>query len=130
MKTVLVLIVSVFSVMQNLYVNIDNTRWKAPESADKVANSIPADQASINAGKHLFNKLCWTCHGQTGKGDGPASNNLNPKPADFSTVEFNEQTDGAIFWKISEGRGAMASYKTSLSIKQRWQLVNYLRTLK
>ncbi|NUM51819.1 MAG: cytochrome c [Flavobacteriales bacterium] len=130
MKLVLVLIVSVFSVMQNLHVNIDNTKWKAPESVDKVANPIPVDIASISAGKQLFNKLCWTCHGQTGKGNGPASTNLNAKPTDFSSVEFNEQTDGAIFWKISEGRGSMASFKTSLSAKQRWQLVNYLRTLK
>ncbi len=127
-KILLVVITPI--VIQHTFTDSNNEKWKAPESANKLTNAIPVNPESIEQGKQIFNKLCWTCHGNKGKGDGPASKSLKPKPADFSTSEFHEQTDGAIFWKITEGRGSMASYKSSLSAKQRWQLVNYLRTLK
>jgi mono/diheme cytochrome c family protein len=44
----------------------------------------------VEKGKELFRGMgtCWTCHGQDGKGDGPAAAALNPKPADLSTAEF------------------------------------------
>jgi mono/diheme cytochrome c family protein len=127
-KILLVVITPV--IFQHSFSDNNNEKWKAPESADKLINAVPSNSESIEQGKQIFKKLCWTCHGNTGKGDGPASKSLKPKPADFSSLDFNEQTDGAIFWKITEGRGNMASYKSSLSVKQRWQLVNYLRTLK
>jgi mono/diheme cytochrome c family protein len=59
-----------------------------------------------------------------------AGMSLNPRPANFATEKFQSQTDGAIYWKLSEGRPPMAGYKTMLKENQRWQLVNYLRTLK
>jgi mono/diheme cytochrome c family protein len=40
-----------------------------------------------------------------------------------------KQTDGALYWKISNGRGNMPPYKEALSDEQRWQLVVYLREL-
>jgi len=51
---------------------------------------------------------------------------LEKKPADLST-KVKAQTDGALFWKISEGRSPMVSWK-SLSETQRWELVNYIKT--
>mgnify|MGYP003109959153 FL=1 len=73
--------------------------------------------------------LCFVCHGPKGKGDGMGGAGLTPKPTDLTTEEFQSQSDGAIFWKITEGRAPMASYKTSIPEKKRWELVNYLRTL-
>jgi SNF family Na+-dependent transporter len=63
------------------------------------------------------------------KGDGPAAANLNPKPKDFSSVELQKQTDGELFWKLSNGKGMMVPYKHSLNEEKRWQLINYIRTL-
>jgi len=40
------------------------------------------------------------------------------------------QSDGAIYWKITNGNPPMASYKETLTEEQRWQLVNYIRELK
>lgn len=104
--------------------------WVAPESAAVVPNPYPSSETSVLAGKKLFGKYCWSCHGTTGNGDGPASKGLTPKPADFHSGTFQSQSDGAIFWKITEGRGAMASYKSMLKPADRWNLVNYLRTFK
>ena len=69
------------------------------------------------------------CHGTKGAGNGVAGASLKPKPANFTLKEIQAQSDGAIFWKITEGRTPMAAYKM-LSDTQRWQLVSYIRTLK
>ena len=74
--------------------------------------------------------MCFVCHGPKGKGDGMAGAGLTPKPTNLTTEEFQSQSDGAIFWKITEGRAPMASYKTSIPEKKRWEIVNYIRTLK
>ena len=112
------------------YLSVDQEKWIAPKSADKIKNPIKIDANSVKSGKKLYKALCAICHGHKGKGDGMAGSGLNPKPANFVKKDFQSQTDGAIFWKLSEGRSPMAGYKTSLSEKQRWQIVNYLRTLK
>ncbi|MDP6979600.1 MAG: cytochrome c [Myxococcota bacterium] len=46
------------------------------------------------AGKVVFDTNCMTCHGMTGKGDGPLSAALDPKPRDLSTGSFKFDTDG------------------------------------
>lgn len=104
--------------------------WIAPESANQMTNPVAKDATSIKSGSKIFQSMCWTCHGNGGKGDGPASAGLVPKPGNLTSEQVQAQTDGALFWKISEGRGPMSSYKTTLSTTQRWQLINYLRTLR
>lgn len=102
--------------------------WVAPESADSLKNPEQKTEASIENGKTIYKKYCVACHGFKGKGDGIAGASLVPEPANFWKETFQSQSDGAIFWKLSEGKNAMASYKKSLSEKDRWDLVNYLRT--
>lgn len=104
--------------------------WSIPENYEKKVNPVPPSEKSVALGKKVYKKMCWSCHGDDGKGNGPASTSLNPKPADFSSDQFQNQTDGAIFWKLSTGRGAMAPFENSLSVDQRWSVVNYLRTFK
>jgi mono/diheme cytochrome c family protein len=104
--------------------------WVAPEEANKVVNPLKGIKDATKAGKKLYGKYCIICHGAKGKGDGIAGAALTPKPANFTNDKFQNQMDGAIFWKLSEGRSPMASYKTILSEEQRWQLVNYMRTFK
>ena len=105
-------------------------KWTAPTSASKIKNPIALTNKIIAKGKKTYTKICQTCHGTNGLGDGAAAKDLNPKPASFKDSTVQAQTDGALFWKISEGKGAMSSYKNLLTTDHRWQLVHYLRTFK
>jgi len=105
--------------------------WIAPESAKSLKNPFSnTDEKTIRKGENLYKQLCWTCHGKKGVGDGPAGASLDPKPADFSSEKVQIQTDGEIFWKITNGRKVMPTYEDLLSEKQRWQLVTFIRNLK
>lgn len=103
--------------------------WTVPSSADKVTNPVASDTKSLSAGKTIYTKNCYDCHGKKGKGDGPKSSELDKPVGDFTKENFSKQSDGAIFWKITEGRKPMPSFKKDLPEEQRWQVINYVRTL-
>ncbi|HVW13659.1 MAG TPA: cytochrome c [Mucilaginibacter sp.] len=103
--------------------------WVAPKTAQEVKNPLAGDKSVLADGKVLYTANCAPCHGNKGRGDGPAAAALNPKPADHSSVAVQNESDGALFWKLSEGRNPMPSYKKILTDKQRWELINYIRTL-
>jgi mono/diheme cytochrome c family protein len=98
--------------------------WQAP--ASEKGKKSPGGNAAN--GKKLAETNCVSCHG-TGKGDGPAAAALNPKPADWTSAKVQSESDGELFWKISNGRGPMPPWK-HLSDKDRWDLVAHIRTLK
>lgn len=105
------------------------TTWKAPKSADKLKNPLAGKLEAAKDGKNLFQTYCITCHGDKGEGNGPSAAGLNPKPADLTSKQIQKQSDGAIFWKITTGNPPMISWKYTLSKKQRWELVDYVRQL-
>jgi mono/diheme cytochrome c family protein len=99
--------------------------WKAPAEAKAMKNPVKG----VGNAKKNIETNCVTCHGASGKGDGPAAAALPPpKPADWTSARVASETDGEIFWKISNGRGAMPPWK-HLPEKDRWEIVNYIRTL-
>lgn len=102
--------------------------WKAPAAAANRPNPVPANPGTIALGQKLYASNCSTCHGPSGKGDGPGGAALEKRPADLSARIRAGETDGALFWKISEGKSPMISWKGSLSETQRWELVNYIKT--
>lgn len=110
-------------------VEVQETKWTAPTSADSLINPLKNNSTAMTEGKKTYEKYCWQCHGLDGKGGGPGSKNLNPKPADHTSTIVQGQSDGAIFWKITKGRGAMQPYERILNKTQRWQLVEYIRSL-
>lgn len=106
-----------------------NEIWKAPKEADLMKNPFVDNAAATEKGRKLFLTICNVCHGDKGKGDGVGAIVLNPKPANFTVPRIQNQSDGSIFWKLTTGKDAMASYQNSFTIEQRWQLVNYVREL-
>src|SRR6266567_1735848 len=108
--------------------------WIAPARAARKPNPIPADATSIAQGKELFVLGCLPCHGPSGKGDGPAAaglerNGVPVRPGNLSNAKLWEQSDGTLFWKLSEGKSPMPAFQETFTETQRWQIVNYVRTL-
>jgi mono/diheme cytochrome c family protein len=103
--------------------------WVAPKIADGVKNPCPVNSAGLAGAKKLYATNCSPCHGDKGKGDGVAAAALNPKPADHTSAAVQNETDGSLYWKLSEGRNPMPSYKKILTDQQRWEMVNYIRAL-
>jgi mono/diheme cytochrome c family protein len=104
-------------------------KWEAPVSAKQMKNPIPANEPSLAAGKKIYFKRCVNCHGKTGNGDGPNAIDLGIHPAKFSDPRMREESDGALFWKITHGKKPMPAYESRLSSADRWNAINYLRTL-
>jgi mono/diheme cytochrome c family protein len=106
-----------------------STPWAAPKDADNLKNAIAGNMSYMSEAKGLYIANCAPCHGDKGRGDGPAAAGLNPRPADHSSSAVQGESDGALFWKLSEGRAPMPAYKKIFTDQQRWELINYIRTL-
>jgi len=105
--------------------------WVAPAPDRARTNPVPDSPASLAKGRALFQRHCTACHGDKGKGDGPASSEARDltDPAVQSRL-----TDGEIFWKIGTGRKkddemAMPAFARQIGAKDRWKLVLYVRSL-
>ncbi len=106
-----------------------SSKFEPPKEADNVKNPLAGNTAVLKDAKVLYTSYCVPCHGDKGKGDGVAAAGLSTKPADHSGNFVQKQTDGALFWELSEGHNPMPAYKTALTDAQRWSLINYIRTL-
>ncbi len=104
-------------------------KWEAPATANDLVNPFINDPGSVAEGKKIFVAMCVICHGETGKGNGVASVAIMPHPANFLSIEIESESDGSIFWKLTNGNPPMAPYKTLLTDDQRWKVVTYIRKL-
>ncbi len=132
MKVFLVsLVAGLFILTVGFKVNHQTKPWPVPEAAAKKANPEKSSSESISAGKALWSQHCSSCHGKTGLGDGTKAAQLKTQPEDLSTAAMQSQSDGSLFYKTSEGRGDMPSFKKKLpDANDIWDLVNFMRTLK
>jgi mono/diheme cytochrome c family protein len=128
-KSILFSMLLIVSVLIFFRAIAQNKPWIAPKEADNVKNPLTGANSGVAEAKSIYVANCGPCHGERGKGDGAAAAGLNPRPADHTSADVQKQTDGAIFWKLSEGHTPMPGYKSIFSEKQRWELVNFIRTL-
>jgi len=105
------------------------TPHRHPE-AQKLKNPVPSDESSIAEGRKIYLRNCATCHGPSGKGDGSMAL-AGGTPSNLTDESWDHgSSDGEIFVVIRDGVSSdMESYKDSLTEKQIWQLVTYIRTL-
>jgi mono/diheme cytochrome c family protein len=109
--------------------NAQTPNWVAPKDADAVKNPVTQTAPLLADAKVLYTSNCGPCHGEKGKGDGPAAQGLTPKPADHTSSAVQSESDGSLFWKLSEGRKPMPAYKKVFTDQQRWELILYIRSL-
>lgn len=114
--------------MEELSAAATTTQWQAPASVAADTNPYSANEASRAKGAELFAQQCVVCHGASGKGDGPAGAFLGKPMPDFTKPEFQQQTDGEMYWKVSSGNAPMPTFGEILETEQLWVVVDYLRT--
>jgi len=95
-------------------------------------NPTPADDASVTRGAELFSVHCAQCHGAAADGLGPVAVFLMKyKPANLTTDVAQSKSDGSMFLTISNGiDGRMPALNENLTTTERWDVVNFLRSLK
>lgn len=91
---------------------------------------VPSSPESIQRGQELFSITCAVCHGPAGDGSSPLSGFFSPKPADLTSSQVQDLPDREIFMVVTQGRGVMPSIAENLNPSERWDVINYVRTLK
>ena len=99
--------------------------WKAPAEAENRVNPLAKRPEAAAGGKKIFLRECVECHGEDGSGI------VKKHAADLQLAVVQEQKDGVLFWKITNGNAdrGMPSF-SKLPEMQRWQLVLHIRTLR
>ncbi|MEI7844288.1 MAG: c-type cytochrome [Chloroflexota bacterium] len=99
-------------------------------------NPIPTDKVSVKRGRVLYSVTCIQCHGPKADGNGVIGGALVFPPANLTSDVVQNKPDGALFLTISngiQGTGGqihMPALNENLTVRDRWDLVNYIRTLK
>lgn len=105
--------------------------WPVPDKSVSMKNPVKPDATNLKEGRDLYATHCQSCHGKKGKGDGTKAAQLETTCGDFTTAAFQKETDGALFYKITQGRKDMPSFKKKIPEESDiWNVVNYVRTLK
>jgi mono/diheme cytochrome c family protein len=93
-------------------------------------NPIPIDETSVSNGGELYTLNCAMCHGAKGQGDGVIGAALVNPPANLTSARVVGLSDGAIFVTISAGiPGRMPNLNENMNVRQRWDVVNYIRAV-
>ena len=103
--------------------------WVAPAERVQKNNPIPANESSLAAGRRIYLARCAACHGRSGDGDGDDAIAFGFHAAKLSSPRLRDEPDGALYWKITTGKKPMPDYGSRLSATDRWNVINYLRTL-
>lgn len=105
--------------------------WVVPAEYQKMTNPTdPDDDESIEIGEELYMKHCKSCHGKEGLGDGPKAAEQKGELGDFSSAEFQGQSDGALFYKSKIGRDDMPDFSKKIpNDEDIWFIVDFMRTL-
>ncbi len=115
-------------ITNSIYSQTSSDGWVAPKTADNLINPIAGLQPQL-ATTQLFKSNCSPCHGDKGKGDGPVGASLTPRPYNLTKSKVDNETDGALFWRITNGHQSMPTFRNTLSEMERWQIVLYIRSL-
>jgi len=99
--------------------------WVVPADKKGKLSSFPFDETTRNAGQKLYTVNCMSCHGTPGKGN---YLKLVPPPGDPGTDKIQHNSDGEIFYKVTEGRGQMPSFKSVLTSTEIWNIISFLRS--
>ena len=105
-----------------LAAGVDTKFHDAPDSARTTKNPYEGDAGAALAGKRLYGRNCLSCHGRSAQGAGNVPSLVDGR--------LESATPGEVFWFITKGDkdNGMPSW-AQLPVKQRWQIVTYVKSL-
>jgi high-affinity iron transporter len=101
---------------------------KAMAAGVPSTNPKAGDDSAISEGQTLYTSKCASCHGATGRGDGPEADGLSPKAANFADAERWSATNvGVKMWIIVNGVQGTSMAASSLTDEQAWDIVAWIQ---
>ena len=98
------------------------------DEAAELSDPVSGDAASVAHGAAIFHDRCACCHGAGGRGDGPVSK-VFPQATDLTSATVRQRSDGYVFGTVTFGGRAMPAYADGLTRRDRWDVVNFVRSL-
>lgn len=95
---------------------------------DSLQSPIEKNEKNLKSGDHLYTLYCAVCHGD--KGDGMGVLVENEKILGVPNYKDREITEGSIYHVIMYGRNMMGSHASQLNDEERWQVVQYVESLR
>jgi cytochrome c5 len=99
--------------------------WVVPDEAKEKVCPFQFTPETVKNGENVFQKNCKSCHGDPGKQNWAK---IVPPPGDPASADFQKQTDGEMFFKVTSGKAPMPQFGSILSDEERWQVISYLRS--
>ncbi len=114
----LIVVVLLFSAQQGI-----SQEWLVPADKQNINNPLEYNLENVKKGKEIYMRECKSCHGDAGKNNALP---LVPAPPDMASEMMQTNSHGELFYKLSTGKGVMPKFETTLSVNDRWLLVNYI----
>lgn len=110
-------------------------QWQASADAAALTSPVKNRPDAATQGKVFYLQKCADCHGKDGKGNGwmSAMTKRDGKalpPTNLASQAVQANSDGELFWKITNGKSPMPAHRIRFDDEQRWLIVAYLRTFK
>ncbi len=97
------------------------------------ALDLPTRAIDLAAGQAVYARVCASCHGATGKGDGPLAATLDPRPSALGdAAAMHDRTPAILYRILSVGIAGtpMVGFGNELTPDQRWDVIWYLQTMR
>jgi hypothetical protein len=112
-------------VVLRMFNDLSAQEWVVPPDKAEVLSPFKFSDETRQAGATLYATYCKQCHGDPSKGNVIA---LVPPPPDPASPQMQNNTDGGIFYKVTEGRGPMLSFKNTLTAFNIWNIISFIRS--
>lgn len=101
------------------------------ELVRNLENPVEADAESLARGELMYDRYCAVCHGPNGVSAEAPTIDKHPLMEAFNLAYGNAPgyADGYLYGVIMVGRGNMPSYGARIPHFDRWNVVNYVRSL-
>ena len=111
-------------VLMMLALPVQGQEWLVPEKEAATSNPSEYTLENVKLGKAIYTKNCKSCHGDPGKNNPLA---LLPVPVDIASEKMQANSEGALFYKITNGKGVMPPFGSTISENDCWLLVNFIQ---